>query len=208
MTEERPFPCFDELGETSRAAITAHAKKARMPKGAELFMQGDTCEQILYLTEGQVRVYRLHESGQEITLYYLEKGEQCNVNLNSAFTKSPAVGTAMCETPIEGYLLPAAVVREVYLHETVYQQFVFSLFARRMECMAGLIESVRFKKLDTRLLEWLQEQSGDRIAVTHEKLAAHLGTSREVVSRLLKGFEHRGLVRLHRGIIERRGNLL
>lgn len=196
------FPCYEELSERARALVNEHARAVRMPKGMVLFSQGDTCPEILFLTEGSVRVYRLHESGQEITLYFLEPGEQCNVNLNSAFTRTAAVGSAVAESSIKGYLLPAEIVRTIYTEEAPYQQFVFELFARRLESMAGLIEDVRFKKLDHRLLEWLQEQPQKTIPVTHEKLAAHLGTSREVISRLLKEFEHNGIVTLHRGRIE------
>lgn len=196
------FPYFDSLSEAAKQLIDEYAKEVRLPKGAELFAQGDVCPEILFLTEGSVRVYRMHISGQEITLYYLEKGEQCNVNLNSAFTQTPAVGSAVTDSDITGYLLPAAVVRQIYTEENAYQQYVFELFARRLECMAGLVEDVRFKKLDHRLLDWLHEQSGKEIYITHEKLASHLGTSREVVSRLLKEFEHNGIVALHRGMIE------
>ncbi len=196
------FPYYDRLSPEARSLIDEYAKEVQMPKGMELFMQGDTCPEILFLTEGNVRVYRLHESGQEITLYFLEPGEQCNVNLNSAFTQTPAVGTAVTESEISGYLLPAEIVRQIYTEEAPYQQFVFELFARRLESMAGLVEDVRFKKLDHRLLDWLHEQPKKEIIITHEKLASHLGTSREVISRLLKEFEHNGIVVLHRGRIE------
>ena len=196
------FPFFELLSNEAQTLLLSHAKEVNMPKGMELFAQGDQCKDILFLVEGSVRVYRLHESGQEITLYFLENGEQCNVNLNSAFTDTPAIGTAVCESDIEGYLLPAEVVKTIYAAEAPYQQFVFSLFARRLEGMAGLIEDVRFKKLDHRLLDWLHEQDSQEINITHEKLASHLGTSREVISRLLKEFEHNGIVKLHRGRIE------
>ena len=196
------FPFFESLSNEAQTLLLSHAKEVNMPKGMELFAQGDQCKDILFLVEGSVRVYRLHESGQEITLYFLENGEQCNVNLNSAFTDTPAIGTAVCESDIEGYLLPAEVVKTIYAAEAPYQQFVFSLFARRLEGMAGLIEDVRFKKLDHRLLDWLQDQESSEISITHEKLASHLGTSREVISRLLKEFEHNGIVKLHRGRIE------
>ncbi len=196
------FPFFEALSNEAQTLLLTHAKEVKMPKDMELFAQGDQCKDILFLVEGSVRVYRLHESGQEITLYFLENGEQCNVNLNSAFTDTPAIGTAVCETDIEGYLLPADVVKTIYAAEAPYQQFVFSLFARRLEGMAGLIEDVRFKKLDHRLLDWLHEQESGEITITHEKLASHLGTSREVISRLLKEFEHNGIVKLHRGRID------
>ena len=196
------FPFFEGLSNEAQTLLLNHAKAVKMPKGMELFAQGDQCKDILFLVEGSVRVYRLHESGQEITLYFLENGEQCNVNLNSAFTNTPAIGTAVCESEVQGYLLPADVVKTIYAAEAPYQQFVFSLFARRLEGMAGLIEDVRFKKLDHRLLDWLHEQESFEIHITHEKLASHLGTSREVISRLLKEFEHNGIVELHRGRID------
>jgi len=196
------FPFFEALSNEAQTLLINHAKAVKMPKGMELFAQGDQCKDILFLVDGSVRVYRLHESGQEITLYFLENGEQCNVNLNSAFTDTPAIGTAVCESEVEGYLLPADVVKTIYAAEAPYQQFVFTLFARRLEGMAGLIEDVRFKKLDHRLLDWLHEQESDTINITHEKLASHLGTSREVISRLLKEFEHNGIVNLFRGRIE------
>lgn len=196
------FPLYHEFNDSVRSLIDEYAKEIEVGKGTELFAQGDACADILFLVEGHIRVFRLHESGQEITLYFLTGGEQCNVNLNSAFTQTPAIGTAVTESAIVGHLVPAQIVRQIYTEEHIYQQYVFDLFARRLECMAGLIEDVRFKKLDHRLLDWLHDQQKKVIAVTHEKLAAHLGTSREVISRLLKEFEHNGIVVLHRGKIE------
>lgn len=196
------FPYFDRLSPEAGQLIGEYEKELGAAAGTELFVQGDVCGNILFLTEGSIRVFRRHETGQEITLYFLEPGEQCNVNLNSAFTNTPAIGTAVAETDITGYLLPAEIVRQLYTEELPYQQYVFELFAKRLESMAGLIEDVRFKKLDHRLLDWLHEQPKKTVAITHEKLASHLGTSREVISRLLKEFEHNGIVRLQRGKIE------
>ncbi|WP_345971042.1 MULTISPECIES: Crp/Fnr family transcriptional regulator [Sulfurimonas] len=197
-----PFPCYSRLAPESRRLVDTHAEAVRLQSGAELFGQGDRCAQVLFLGEGSVRVFRLHESGQEITLYFLGPGEQCNVNLNSAFTGTPAIGSAVADGPISGYLFPAEIVKQIYTAERDYQHYIFALFAKRLECMAGLVEDVRFKKLDDRLREWLHAQNTPRIPITHEKLAAHLGSSREVISRLLKELEHHGVVTLHRGMIE------
>lgn len=197
-----PFPFYEELSFEHQQLLAANAKEVTVPKGMELFGQGDQCHDILFLTKGTVRVYRLHESGHEITLYFLEPSEQCNVNINSAFTNTPAIGSAVTESEISGFLIPADIVRTIYTTEPSYQQYVFGLFARRLEGLAGLIEDVRFKKLDDRLMEWLQAQEEKTVIITHEKLASHLGTSREVISRLLKEFEHNGIVSLHRGKIE------
>ncbi|MHC3994093.1 Crp/Fnr family transcriptional regulator [Thiomicrolovo sp. ZZH C-3] len=197
-----PFPCYSRLAPESRRLVDTHAKALRLQNGEELFGQGDGCKEVLYLVDGSVRVFRRHASGQEITLYFLGAGEQCNVNLNSAFTGTPAIGSAVADGPISGYLFPAGVVQQLYTSEPDYQHYIFALFAKRLECMAGLVEDVRFKKLDDRLMEWLHAQNSSQIPITHEKLAAHLGSSREVISRLLKELEHHGTVALHRGMIE------
>lgn len=196
------FQFYKSLSDGSKQLIQKYIKTVNIPKGMELFSQGDICFDILFLVKGTVRVYRIHDNGQEITLYYLENGEQCNVNLNSAFTKTPAIGTAMAQSDLTGYMLPANIVKELYTKEPAYQQFIFSLFALRLESMAVLVEDVRFKKLDERLTDWLTHQNKKMINITHEELASHLGTSREVISRLLKEFEHHNIIKLHRKIIE------
>ena len=196
------FPFFEQLTFSSRELLLKHAMEASMPKGVELFHQGDICKDILFLTEGYVRVYRSHISGQEITLYFLEKFEQCNVNLNSAFTQTPAVGTAVSESEIRGYMIPSKIVQEVYVNDPAYQQYIFKLFATRLETMALLVEDIRFKKLDDRIIKWIKENGKNGILnITHEALANHLGSSREIISRLLKSMEKDGVLTLKRGEI-------
>ena len=200
------FPFYEHLSKEGKELISKHSMAVTVEPKMELFVQGDQCKDILFLTDGQVRVYRHHESGQEITLYFLEPFEQCNVNLNSAFTNSPAIGTAVSETEIKGFMLPAQIVKDLYTREDAYQQYVFDLFALRMENMAELVEDLRFKKMDERLFNWLKLQNQPKINITHDKLASHLGTSREVISRLLKELENEGLLKLTRGQIELIGN--
>ncbi len=197
----KQFPFYNKLSKGAKALLASHAMSVTMPAKKELFVQGDQCKDILFLTEGSVRVYRLHESGQEITLYFLEPLEQCNVNLNSAFTNTPAAGTAVSESDIQGFMIPSQVVKTLYTSEMVYQQYVFELFARRMAGIVELVEDVRFEKMDKRLLDWLRNENSMHITITHDKLASHLGTSREVVSRLLKELEHKNIVKLGRGQI-------
>ena len=197
----KAFPFYEKLSKGAKALIAAQGKEVDIPAKMELFAQGDQCKDILFLTDGSVRVYRLHESGQEITLYYLAPLEQCNVNLNSAFTNTPAVGTAVSESSLKGFMLPAQTVKTLYASEPAYQQYVFNLFAQRMEGMAELVEDVRFKNMDERLLDWLRSQGVSEIKITHEKVASHLGTSREVVSRLLKEYEKNEILTLSRGKI-------
>jgi len=196
------FSFFNDLDQDAQTELLYHAHQVTVPAGMTLFKQGDTCQDILFLTKGSVRVYRQHESGAEITLYYLEPGEQCNVNITSSLSEMPAIGTAVSESDIEGYMLPSSIVKKFFMNEAKYQQFVFSLYDLRLTALAEMVEDVRFKKLDERLLDWIKEQKESILKITHERIASHLGSSREVISRLLKEFERQGIVKLSRGSIE------
>jgi len=149
-----------------------------------------------------VRVFRQHESGKEITLYYLQPFEQCNVNLSGGLSNILAIGSAITEDEVEGYFIDANIIKELFFKEESFRYYVLELFASRLDSMAKLIEDLRFKNIDERLLEWLEMQEKKVITITHDNLASHLGTSREIISRILKGFESQGILKLSRGKIE------
>ncbi|WP_228155979.1 Crp/Fnr family transcriptional regulator [Poseidonibacter lekithochrous] len=173
-----------------------------MPKNTQLFHQGDRCQDILFLTKGTVRVYRQHESGKEITLYYLQPFEQCNVNLSGGLSNILAIGSAITEDEVEGYYIDSNIIKEIFFKEESFRYYVLELFASRLDSMANLIEDLRFKNIDERLLEWLELQNQKVITTTHDIIASHLGTSREIISRILKNLEEKGILKLSRGKIE------
>ncbi len=195
------FSFFDKISPVSKALMLKYATDVKIPENMELFTQDEKCKDILFMTKGSVRVYRRHISGKEITLYFLKPLEQCNVNLNSALSNVPAIGTAITMKEIEGLMIPASIIKEIYAKEEAYQQYVFDMFSLRLEDLAILVEDLRFEKIDSRLLGWLKKQENRSIIITHEELASHLGTSREVISRLLKKLELSEDIRLERGKI-------
>lgn len=194
----KAFDFYDDLSSIYKKMLDEHAKKVTIAAGETLFFQGDICESILFVTKGRIRVYRHHEGGQTLTLYYLEPGEQCNVNFTAALTSSPAMGTAQTETEVEGFDLPASYIAEMFLKDPIYQQYVLDLNVKRMEHMASMIEEIRFTHLDERVLSWMRGLGVDTISMTHEEIANHHGSSREVISRMLKKFENQGLITLSR----------
>ena len=198
----RNYKFFNSLSEESQNLLLENAKKTTIPKNTQLFYQGDKCQSILFLTKGMARVYRQHESGKEITLYYLQPFEQCNVNLSGALSNILAIGSAITEEEVEGYYIDSKIIRELFFKEESFREYVLELFASRLDSMANLVEDLRFKKIDERLFEWLKSQNQKTITVTHDSIASHLGTSREIISRILKGFEGEGLIKLSRGKIE------
>ncbi len=196
------FNFFNTLMPSSQKQLLEASTFIQVPTGTQLYAQGDICNDILFLTKGRVRVVRQHENGQSVLLYYFSQGEQCNVNFTSSYNSAPAVGTAIAETDLEGYDVPVELVAKLFVEDKEFQRYVFDQYVNRLEAMASLIEEIRFLSLDTRLLHWLQSQKQKEIHISHEQIGEIIGTSREVVSRILKSFENNGIVKLSRKKIE------
>ena len=197
------FTFFSHLSSELQHFVRTHARPITVSKNTILFYQGDVCTDILFLTEGNVRLYIQGEGIEEITLYTLKPLEQCVVNTASLVSQNVAIGTAITESDISGYLLDYESIRSLMSQSPEYLSFIFSLFTVRLASLATLVEDIKFKRLDVRLLEWLAHQENSRIEMTHEQIATQLVTSRVVISRLLKDLEHKGKVHLERGAIER-----
>lgn len=197
------FTFYSHLSPELQAFVHNHARPITVPKNTILFYQGDVCKDILFLTDGSVRLYIQGEGIEEITLYTLKPGEQCVVNTASLVAQNVAIGTAITHSDIQGYLLDHESIRSLMAQSSEYLSFMFSLFTVRLSSLATLLEDIKFKRLDARLLEWLEHQEANRIEMTHEQIATQLGTSRVVISRLLKDLEHKGKVRLERRAIQR-----
>jgi CRP/FNR family transcriptional regulator len=197
------YPFLENIEPDALQFLENHIKPVSIPKGTLLFYQGDICENILWLTHGEVRLYTQSDTIEDITLYNLKEGEQCIVNTASLFSNTPAIASAETLTDIEGYVISAEDARELTRLSDIYQNYLFSLYQLRFEELTGLINDIKFKRLDTRIVEWLNKQPTSMIETTHEQLATELGSSRVVISRLLKELEQKGTVALHRGKIER-----
>ncbi|CAA6811548.1 MAG: transcriptional regulator, Crp/Fnr family [uncultured Sulfurovum sp.] len=198
----KDFPFESSLEKEALAFLEENAKSMAVPKNNILFYQGDICESVLLLTKGEVRLYIQDEGVESIDLYTLKQGEQCIVNTASSISNTSAIASAETLSDIEGYLLDSESIKKLSVLSPVYQSYIFSLYTIRMADLARLINDIKFKKLDIRLLEWLHNHKEKNIKVTHEEVANSLGSSRVVISRTLKELEKKEKVILHRGTIE------
>lgn len=195
---------FKALEPHAMQKVQEDAKKITAGVGTFLYYQGDVNEGILFLEKGSVKVF-LHsdEIGKgEITLYYITPGEQCLVNTLSTISQTPATATAMVDESIEGWLIPAQTMQWLMTNSPAYREFKVAFCAQRLGQILQLVEELRFKRMDQRLLNWLFVQGRETIHTTHEQIATILGTSREVISRILKNLEKEGVVLLGRGYIK------
>lgn len=196
------YEFIDKLEPQALTFLEKHLKPVSIPTGNLLFYQGEICDHILWLKSGEVRLYTQPEGIEEITLYTLKSGEQCIVNTASLFSGTAAVASAITLTDIEGWLIDTKSVKTLAKMSDVYQSYLFSLYHLRFDNLTQLINDIKFKRLDERITDWLAKQNKTVIRITHEQLATELGTSRVVVSRLLKEMEQNGNISMHRGKIE------
>jgi len=196
------YPFINKLESEALTFLQTHLKPVQVPKDNLLFYQGDICDTILWLTKGEVRLFTQADGIEEITLYTLQAGEQCIVNTASLLSGTQAIASAQTMTDIEGYLIDAHSVKTLAKLSDVYQNYLFSLYQLRFASLTNLINDIKFKRLDVRILEWLQKQNNKIVETTHDQIANELGTSRVVVSRVLKELEEKKNVILYRGKIE------
>jgi len=182
--------------------LRAHSRKIALPKDSILFYQEDICQDILLLGKGEVELFMYAENDRKIPLYTLKQGEQCVINTSSTISQTPAIGTAYALSDIEGWLIPQDVVKTLMHRSPSYLNYVFSLFTIKLDALATLIQDIKFKKLDSRILSWLVSHKTTHIRATHEEIAEAMGTSRVVISRVLKDLEKQNLLKLHRKEIE------
>ena len=155
---------------------------------------------------GTVRVYIRGETGREIVLYRVDPGEICVLTLSNLLGGITYSAEGITETEAQLVAIPPQQFEHALTASTSFRRFIFSMIGRRLGEIMLLLEEITFKRLDIRLAQVLARAAGDSenrpLHKTHQELAAELGSSREVISRLLKEFERNGWVRLDRGQIQ------
>ncbi len=171
-----------------------------VPAGTVVFDEHQPCRGFPFVLAGSIRVAKLSASGRELPLYRVLAGESCIISSSCLLGHADynARGVAERETTLA--LLPRNLFDEM-LGEALFRDFVFALFSERMAELMQLVEEVAFRKLDQRLAALLLGK-GRLVHATHQQLADELGSVREMVSRLLKGFAEQGLVKLGREQVE------
>jgi CRP/FNR family transcriptional regulator len=177
---------------------------ARIPAGHDVFVEGDRVDAIALLISGVVRVYKVGETGREITLYRFGLGESCILTANAILSQQSFPAIATVEQEAEAVMIPAASLRDWVRRYDLWRGFVFDLLSQRLADVMALVDEVAFQRLDARVATLLLErsQAHNPLHITHQEIAAELGSSREVISRLLEDFTGRGLIRSARGTIE------
>lgn len=194
-----------EFDKTLLAVLEGVGERRHFAKGTVLYEEGFPCPLVPLILSGTVRVYKMGETGREITLYRVSPGEMCILSSTCALTgqdaRLPAV--AVAETDVDLLAVPSHIFRRLLRERPELQGILNRVLTERLAEMMMVVDEVAFGRVDLRLAELLVRSAKDgAINATHAQIAMELGSAREVVSRLLKELERRGLVRLGRARID------
>ena len=206
MSLSQYFPIFDKLSPADQEALLQAAALRRVSPGTLVHRASDDCLGLLVVRSGQLRAYITSEEGREITLYRLFEHDIC------LFTASCIMSSIQFEIMIETeketefWIIPPLFYKNLKEHNAAVANYTNEIMSSRFTDVMWLMEQIMWKSFDKRLASFLLEESALEnslsLKITHERIAAHLGSAREVVTRMLKYFQSEGAVSLTRGTIQ------
>ncbi len=196
LTENADAHCWDML---------ANARLQTFKADTTLFYQGMECKNLMLIVEGCVRVFRHSHEGRELTLYRVEPGQLCIHNLSNLVEGVNPQLTAKTESLIRGLVISRQAFHNALDMSPSFRNYVLRTLTERLSLLTNLVSGFAFDRLDLRVAVWLIQQfertCAHPIKITHCEIAHELGTTREMISRILKDFEHKRCIRLARGRI-------
>ena len=200
------LPIWDKLTPAQQQRIAEVIEFRTVKKGVHIHDSSAECLGLIMVRSGQLRAYILSEDGREITISRLF---EYDVSLLSASCVMPDMQFNVmieAEKDTKFWSLPACLFKNLVEESLAVSTFANSLISGNFSDLMWLMEQIMWKSFDKRLAAFLLEETAiegtDSLKITHEKIAAHMGTAREVVTRMLRYFQNEGMVKLTRGAIE------
>ena len=200
------FPVWDRLTAAQRELITSSAVRRNIKKGIVIQNGSTDYAGLLLIRHGQMRAHILSEKGREITLYRLFDRDICLFSVSCIIPSIQFEVSIEAEKDTELWVIPAGVYKGIMEQSAPVANFTNEIMCARLSRIVSLIEQIMWKSVDKRLAAFLLEESAleatNVLKLTHETIANHLGTAREVVTRTLRSFQREGMVKLSRGTVE------
>lgn len=197
------FPSIAK-GDAESQGLLERAPVVTLGAGQAVFRAGSPCGNYVLLLEGSVRVQLIGEGGREAVLYRVQPGQSCIITTCCVISAEAYPAEGFTESPVAALAISKPVFDRALETAPAFRRFVFDNLGGRIAEVIARMEELAFRPVERRLVTYLlaRTRPGETLSVTHQEIAAELGTAREVVSRHLKRFEGAGLVRLGRGTLE------
>lgn len=200
---EDTLPFWKLLTKEQRLWLIENISLRHIPSGSIIHGGTGDCDGLFLVRKGQARAFILSESGKEITLYRLFERDICIFSANCVLKNISFDVMVEAEKQTEAFLIPTHVYKKLLEQSLAVSDYTNQLMSSKFSDVMWLMEQILFMRFDQRLAMFLIEQSNiedsDRISLTHEAISKHLGSAREVVTRMLKYFAGEGMVELYRG---------
>lgn len=200
------FPIWNQLNEQQRNTLLNSAVSRNEKKGTILHNGSNDCQGLLLMRSGQLRAYILSSEGREITIYRLFEGDICLFSASCMMRGIQFDIIIEAEKDSEMWVIPPEVYKALMEESVVIANYTNEIMSSRFSEVMWLMEQIMWQSFDKRLADFLLQESGleetKQLAITHDKIANHMGTAREVVTRMLRYFQSEGMVKLKRGKVE------
>ena len=200
------FPIWEKLSPEQQTRIRSMAEFRRVKKGAVLHDGSENCLGLLLIRSGQLRAYMLSEEGREVTISRFFEMDICLFSASCVMPNMQFDVLIEAEKDTELWVIPACLYQNMMDECIALSNYSHNLITSHFSELMWLMEQIMWKSFDRRLAAFLLEESAleqtASLKLTHEKIANHMGTAREVVTRMLRYFQGEGMVRLTRGTVE------
>ncbi len=199
------FPIWSKLNQAQQNRILDSLISRRVEKGTVIHNGSVDCTGLILVKSGQLRAYLLSDEGREITMYRLFDRDMCLFSASCMMHSLQFDITIEAEKDTEFWIIPAEIYKNLMEESAPAANYTNELMATRFSDVMWLIEQIMWKSLDKRVAAFLLEEAAiegsDRLKITHEAIANHLGSHREVITRMLRYFQNEGMVKLSRGAV-------
>jgi CRP/FNR family transcriptional regulator len=186
--------------------VDANASIQSFKAGDIIMRTGQYIKNTVLVISGKIKVYREDENGGEFFMYYLQPGQACAISMICATKNEKSQIMAKVVEDVELIMVPLPLMDKWMMQHRSWYEFVIDTYRSRFEEVLEVIDSIAFRAMDERLEFYLKRHADvcgcKELKLSHQEIASELNTSREVISRLLKKMEQRGIVTLHRNNIE------
>ncbi len=180
-------------------------KLYKVPEGEVIIEYGQNLKGMPLVLDGAIKILRQDNEGDELALYYLEKGDSCTMTMTCCMGQKTSEIKAVAETDVSFITVPVGKMKEWITRYSTWMAFVFESYNNRFNEMLQSIDNLAFNNMHDRLFKYLKDQVLIRkttvLEISHQDIAYDLHTSRVVVSRLLKSLENEGSIELGRNKI-------
>ena len=206
MEIARYFPIWDKLTQEQRDRIASTSILHTVKGGTLLHDGGPDCLGLLLVSSGQLRAYLLSEEGREITICRFLEMDICLFSASCVMPNMQFSVFIEAEKDSEVWVIPACLYQNLMEESLPLATYSHNLITNHFSELMWLMEQIMWKSFDKRLAKFLLEESVLEntlsLKITHEKIANHMGSAREVVTRMLRYFQNEGMVRLTRGTVD------